>query len=94
MTTNAARQAVFGTSELLEQIILYLPMKTIFGIQRVCQKFRNVIATSPEIQTKMFLRRERTCRRRRGCLNLPQGTDTYAETMPASEKSIRTRLVG
>jgi hypothetical protein len=56
MTTNAARQAVFGTSELLEQIILYLPMKTIFGIQCVCQKFRNVIATSPEIQTKMFLR--------------------------------------
>lgn len=51
-----ARQAVFATSELLEKIILYLPMKTIFGIQRVSQKFKAVIDASPDIQTKIFRR--------------------------------------
>lgn len=56
MTTDAPRQAVFGTNELLEQIILSLPMQKIFGIQRVCRQFRDVIATSPKIQEKMFLR--------------------------------------
>jgi hypothetical protein len=56
MTTNASRKAVFETNELLEQIILCLPMKTIFGIQRVCRQFRDVIAASPKIQEKMFLR--------------------------------------
>ncbi len=45
MTTNAARQAVFGTSELLEQIILYLPMNKIFNIQRVCRRLKDVIAS-------------------------------------------------
>ena len=56
MTTDAARKAVLLTNELLEEIILYLPMKTIFVVQRVCKQFKGVIATSPKIQTKMFLR--------------------------------------
>lgn len=56
MTTDAARQAVLNTNELLERIILHLPMKNIFAIQRVCQRFKAVIATSPDIQTKLFLR--------------------------------------
>jgi len=56
MTTDAARRAVLHTSELLEEIILCLPMKTIFGVQRVCKQFKEVIATSRKIQTKMFLR--------------------------------------
>lgn len=56
MTTDAARKAVLHTNELLEEVILYLPMKTIFGVQRVCKQFKDVIATSPKIQTKMFLR--------------------------------------
>lgn len=56
MTTDASRKAVFETNELLEHIILCLPMKTIFGIQRVCRQFRDVIAASPKIQEKMFLR--------------------------------------
>jgi hypothetical protein len=56
MTTDASRKAVFNTSELLEQIILCLPVKNIFGIQRVCKQFRDVIAGSPKIQEKMFLR--------------------------------------
>jgi hypothetical protein len=56
MTTDAARQAVFNTSELLEQIILHLPMKNIFGIQRVCKHFNEVIVTSPEIQIKHLVR--------------------------------------
>ena len=56
LTTDAARKAVFNTNELLEQIILCLPMRTIFGIQRVSRNFKDVIATSPKIQEKMFLR--------------------------------------
>jgi len=56
MTTDASRKAVLDTNELLEQIILYLPMKNIFGIQRACRQFKDVIATSPKIQEKMFLR--------------------------------------
>lgn len=56
MTTDASRKAVFNTSELLEQVILCLPMKKIFGIQRVSRQFRDVIAASPKIQEKMWLR--------------------------------------
>lgn len=56
MATDSARKAVFDTSELLERIIVHLPMKDIFIIQRVSHQFRNVITTSPDIQTKLFLR--------------------------------------
>lgn len=56
MPTESARKAVFDTSELLERIIVHLPMKDIFIIQRVSHQFQNIIATSPEIQTKLFLR--------------------------------------
>lgn len=56
MTTDAARKAVFNTSELLESILVCLPPKTIFGVQRVSKQFQAVIATSTPIQEKMFLR--------------------------------------
>lgn len=56
MTTDAARKAVFNTSELLEFILIYLPPKTLFGVQRVSKKFQAIIATSVPIQEKMFLR--------------------------------------
>lgn len=56
MTTDAARKAVFNTSELLEAILVCLPPKTLFGVQRVSKQFQAIIATSVPIQEKMFLR--------------------------------------
>lgn len=56
MTTDAARKAVFNMSELLESILVCLPPKTLFGVQRVSKQFQAVIATSIPIQEKMFLR--------------------------------------
>jgi hypothetical protein len=64
MTTDAARQTVLNTSELLERIILHLPMKNIFAVQRVSHKFKAVADTSPSIQTKVFRRLQNTQRRR------------------------------
>ena len=56
MTTDASRKAVLNTTELLEHIIVHLPARNIFGVQRVCQSFRNVIKTSTAIQEKLFLK--------------------------------------
>ncbi|KAK0254406.1 hypothetical protein B0A54_13182 [Friedmanniomyces endolithicus] len=54
--TNGPRVAVFMTTELLEDILILLPLKKIFVIQRVCRQFRKVVATSVKIQQKLFLR--------------------------------------
>lgn len=56
MTTDASRKAVLNTTELLEQIILCLPAKTIFGMQRTCKQFRDVIQDSTPIQQTIFLK--------------------------------------
>ncbi|KAK4493804.1 hypothetical protein PRZ48_014989 [Zasmidium cellare] len=56
MTTDAARKAVFNTSELLENILVHLPARKLFTIQRVNQQFKEAIEGSVEIQQKMFLR--------------------------------------
>lgn len=56
MTTDAARKAVYNTSELLESILVCLPPKTLFGVQRVSKQFQAIITTSIPIQEKMFLR--------------------------------------
>lgn len=56
METDVSRQAVLNTSELLEGILAFLPPKQLFANQRVCKQWRNVIASSPELQRKMFLR--------------------------------------
>jgi hypothetical protein len=53
---RSACRKVFDTTELLEHIISFLPMKKIFTIQRVSKQWRAVIATSPSIEEKMFLR--------------------------------------
>lgn len=54
--TNSTREAVFNTAELLEQIFLHLPAKTIYGSQRVCRQFRDIVQMSVELQQKLFLR--------------------------------------
>ncbi|KAI6842891.1 Arp2/3 complex 16 kDa subunit ARPC5 [Hortaea werneckii] len=56
MTTDAARRAVFDTAELLENILMQLPPRKIFVIQRVCKPFRDIVATSVKLQQRLFLR--------------------------------------
>ncbi|TKA72678.1 hypothetical protein B0A55_06286 [Friedmanniomyces simplex] len=56
MTTDGPRQAVFNTAELLENILLHMPAKSVIGAQRVCRQFRDVVATSVQLQRKLFLR--------------------------------------
>lgn len=55
VATEAARRAVFQTSELIENIIVHLPVRTIFEIQRVSKGFRDSIEKSPSIRDKLFL---------------------------------------
>jgi hypothetical protein len=57
MTTDAARRAVFDTPELLENIILFLPVKDVFAkVQRLCRPWKSVVDFSHAIQTKLWLR--------------------------------------
>ncbi|KAK5740695.1 hypothetical protein LTR17_004500 [Elasticomyces elasticus] len=56
MATDAARQAVLTTAELLELILLQLPAQTVFGTQRVCRQFHDCVAASVLLQRKLFLK--------------------------------------
>lgn len=56
MTVDMPQQAALNTTEILENILSYLPNRTIFGVQRVCRQWRNAIAGSPTIQERLFLR--------------------------------------
>lgn len=56
MTTDGPRKAVFATAELLENILLFTPPKTVFAAQRVCRQFRDLVKTSATIRQKLFLR--------------------------------------
>jgi hypothetical protein len=51
-----ACRTVLTTTELTERIIVHLPTKDIFVIQRVCKTFENAIVASPSIQEKIFKR--------------------------------------
>jgi hypothetical protein len=55
-STAAAMQAVFQTSELVENILVHLPAKTVFGVQRVSKSFNNAVKNSLPIKEKLFLR--------------------------------------
>ncbi|KAK4618055.1 hypothetical protein CLAFUW4_12322 [Fulvia fulva] len=46
-TTAAARDAVFKTTELLENILIQLPPMNIIQVQRVSKLFKEVIENSP-----------------------------------------------
>ncbi|KAK5723749.1 hypothetical protein LTR15_005449 [Elasticomyces elasticus] len=59
MKVDGTLQAVFNTVELLESILLHLSAKQVFGIQRVCKQFRDIVATSILLQQKLFLRTSR-----------------------------------
>lgn len=66
MRSHASLQAVLNTSELLEGILTFLPPKQLFADKRICKQWRDVIAGSPELQRKMFLRVDETPRQNWG----------------------------
>jgi hypothetical protein len=53
---NPARQAVLNTTELLENILSYLPFQDLFVLQRVSRQLGAAITAAPGLQQKMFLR--------------------------------------
>jgi hypothetical protein len=55
-TTDAACKAVFETAELLENILIHLPPREIFKVQRVSRRFRDTSVNSILLRQKMFLR--------------------------------------
>lgn len=56
MATDSARQAVFQTAELLEQIVSFLPFESLWKCQRVSKQFQHLVAQSSMIQTSLWLR--------------------------------------
>ncbi len=50
------KEKVFGTGELLDEILLYLPIGQMLQIQRVSRQFRDMIASSEVLQRAMFFR--------------------------------------
>ena len=56
MTTDAARKAVFNTSELLEHIISFLPPKDVLTkIQRVSRQWKDAVEASPTVRSKLWM---------------------------------------
>ncbi|KAK5739647.1 hypothetical protein LTR17_005131 [Elasticomyces elasticus] len=53
--TDRPRQAVFATVELLENILLYVPAKQVFALQRTAKQFRDIVTTSVRLQQKLLL---------------------------------------
>lgn len=60
MKIDGPRQAVFNTAELLEAILLEIPMKQLFTIRRVSKQFRDTVNSSVRLQEEMFLRPRKT----------------------------------
>ncbi|KAK4498551.1 hypothetical protein PRZ48_011209 [Zasmidium cellare] len=50
------QQKVFNTAELLEEVLLYLPMKDVLLDQRVCKTWKNGIDGSIKLQKALFMR--------------------------------------
>lgn len=53
---STPRDQVLAVLELLEAIILQLPVRNIFQAQRISGTWRNAINTSPSIQEKLFIK--------------------------------------
>lgn len=56
MVTDAARQAVFNTAELLELIFTYLSPSQVLQAQSVSQQFRDIVKTSKQLQEILYMR--------------------------------------
>lgn len=59
----------FMTTELLDKIVLHLPDSSIYGIQRVCGQFRDIVDTSPAIRRRLLLLEEQKQRESQWYLN-------------------------
>ncbi|CAK1360637.1 unnamed protein product [Cercospora beticola] len=55
MKLDSVRQAVFTTAELLENIILLLPVRSIYSAYRVCNQWKALVDTSKAVKEKLFL---------------------------------------
>jgi hypothetical protein len=55
MNTKSACHRALQTTEVLENILVHLPIRELFLYQNVCEKFRATIAGSPAIRRQMFL---------------------------------------
>lgn len=55
-STLGPAQQVLNTTELLENILSFLPMPHVLGKSRVSRKWKAVIDNSPALQNKLFLR--------------------------------------
>ena len=53
MTSQPHR--IWGVTELVELIMLHLPVRDILFSQRVCSKWKDIIAESPDIRRALFL---------------------------------------
>ena len=61
-TFDVARDKIFGLTELneiLANVLVHLPPRNIFEVQRVSRSFINAVERSPEIQEKLFLRQRK-----------------------------------
>lgn len=54
MTRHSLFDAVFLTTELLENVLRHLPMKDLLLAQRVSRKWSGVIKQSKELQQALF----------------------------------------
>ena len=59
MSRTSVSNAVFLTTELLENILGFLPMRDLLLAQRVCRKWRDVITENTRLQQNLFLEAER-----------------------------------
>jgi hypothetical protein len=56
MTTDAARKAVFNTSELLENIVSFLPPRDILTkVPRLSRQWKTAVETSPTVRNKLWM---------------------------------------
>ncbi|KAK5125671.1 hypothetical protein LTR85_011945 [Meristemomyces frigidus] len=55
MAATDASNAVFHTTELLEGILVYLPIRDVLQAQRVSQRWYDVIASSKKMKPNLFL---------------------------------------
>lgn len=51
----SASNRLFGTFELCEQILDYLPLKEVVQATRVCRSIKEVVGKSTRLQTKLFI---------------------------------------
>jgi hypothetical protein len=56
MTTDVPRRAALDTTQILENVLSFLSPRSLFAFQRVSRQWKGLIARSPPIQEKVFLR--------------------------------------